>query len=251
MKRLLTPVCACLTVVAIMVVPAAGAKPSDSSSKVSAADEQYLQTSISGDRFEIIGGKLAEKKSSNTAVLKAAQTIVSDHTKSLSDAIKLAHELQAGRRYSVIVSTGGGLYSYRLNDLIEVVDFYHQCPLVRFAGRQSKVVDICGEKLNEDFVRTTAASLLEKHALHAKFWMMAPEWPPEARPFYTLFIQFDAAAAIDERQLATIHQRSTRRCKRAITTSTAVDWGSLIAVVSSSLRRKATATTPILPCAPG
>jgi putative membrane protein len=60
---------------------------------VSAADEQYLQTSISGDRFEIIGGKLAEKKSKNAAVLKAATTIVSDHTKSLSDAIKLAHQL--------------------------------------------------------------------------------------------------------------------------------------------------------------
>jgi putative membrane protein len=94
MKRLLTPVCACLAVAAIMAVPAAGAKSSGSSSKVSAADEQYLQTSISGDRFEIIGGKLAEKKSKNPAVLKAARTIVTDHTKSLSDAIKLAHELK-------------------------------------------------------------------------------------------------------------------------------------------------------------
>jgi GH3 auxin-responsive promoter len=121
-------------------------------------------------------------------------------------AIKLAHELQAGRRYSVIVSSGGGLYRYRLNDLIEVADFYHQCPLIRFVGRQSKVVDICGEKLNEDLVRTTVASLLEKHALHAAFWMMAPEWPPQARPFYTLFIQFDAVATIDERQLGTIAQ---------------------------------------------
>lgn len=120
--------------------------------------------------------------------------------------IKLAHELQAGRRYSVIVSSGGGLYRYRLNDLIEVADFYHQCPLIRFVGRQSKVVDICGEKLNEDLVRTNVASLLEKHAVHAKFWMMAPEWPPEGRPFYTLFIQFDASAAIDERQLDTIAQ---------------------------------------------
>ena len=121
-------------------------------------------------------------------------------------AIKLAHELQAGRRYSVIVSTGGGLYRYRLNDLIEVADFYHQCPLIRFVGRQAKVVDICGEKLNEDLVRTTVASLLEKHAAHAEFWMMAPEWPPEGRPFYTLFIQFDAGAAIDERQPDTIAQ---------------------------------------------
>ncbi|HKO26579.1 MAG TPA: DUF4142 domain-containing protein [Solirubrobacteraceae bacterium] len=94
MKRLLTPVCACLAVAAIAVVPAAGAKSSRSSSKVSAADEQYLQASISGDRFEVIGGKLAEKKSKNPSVLKLAKTLVDDHSKSLSDAIKLAHELK-------------------------------------------------------------------------------------------------------------------------------------------------------------
>jgi putative membrane protein len=94
MKRLLTPVCACLAVAAIAAVPTAGAKSSKSSSKVSAADEQYLQTSISGDRFEIIGGKIAEKKSHNAAVRKLANTLVSDHSKSLSDAIKLAHELK-------------------------------------------------------------------------------------------------------------------------------------------------------------
>jgi putative membrane protein len=93
-KRLLAPACACLAAAAIAAVPAAGAKSGGASSKVSAADEQYLQTSISGDRFEIIGGNLAEKKSHNAAVLKLARSLVSDHSKSLSDAVKLAHELK-------------------------------------------------------------------------------------------------------------------------------------------------------------
>jgi GH3 auxin-responsive promoter len=114
--------------------------------------------------------------------------------------IKLAHELQAGRRYSVVVTTGGGLYRYRLNDLIEVVDFYHQCPLIRFMGRQSKVVDICGEKLNEEYVRTTVTAILKKHDLNVPFWMMAPEWSNDASPFYTLFVQFDANAGVHEGQ---------------------------------------------------
>jgi hypothetical protein len=118
--------------------------------------------------------------------------------------IRLAHELQAGRRYSVIVTTGGGLYRYRLNDLIEVVDFYHQCPLIRFVGRQSKVVDICGEKLNEAYVRAVVTDILEKYKLNVTFWMMAPEWPHAARPFYTLFIQFDAHTVPDEKQLRTV-----------------------------------------------
>ena len=121
-------------------------------------------------------------------------------------ATRLAHELEAGRRYTVIVTTGGGLYRYRLNDLIEVVDFYHRCALIRFVGRQASVVDMCGEKLNEDFAYTTIAGLLEKHALRAAFWMMAPEWPPDGRPFYTLFIQFDAAIAHKTELLHTLAQ---------------------------------------------
>lgn len=130
-------------------------------------------------------------------------------------AIKLAHELQRERRYSVIVTTGGGLYRYRLNDVIEVVGFYHRCPLIRFVGRQSKVVDICGEKLNEAFVRVTVEDALAKHRLKAAFWMMAPQWPDDARPFYTLFIQFDANTKGDEEQL----QRLTREIDEAMQAS--------------------------------
>jgi hypothetical protein len=115
--------------------------------------------------------------------------------------IKLAHELQVGRRYAVIVTTGGGLYRYRLNDIIEVADYYRQCPLIRFIGRQAKVVDICGEKLNEEYVRATVEDALKKDQLKAAFWMMAPQWPDDALPFYTLFIQFDAGIVIDEGKL--------------------------------------------------
>jgi hypothetical protein len=126
---------------------------------------------------------------------------VGDVADETAPAIRLAHELHAGRRYAVIVTTGGGLYRYRLNDLIEVADFYRQCPLVRFVGRQSKVVDVCGEKLNEDFVRGVVAEVLARHALRPAFWMLAPECPPDGRPFYTLFVELDARSTHDDRRL--------------------------------------------------
>lgn len=121
-------------------------------------------------------------------------------------AIRLAHELQSGRKYSLIVSTGGGFYRYRLNDVIEVVDFYHSCPLIRFVGRQSKVVDICGEKLNEEYARVTVADVFKKHELQPLFWMMAPEWPGGSRPFYTLFVQFATDTTLHQKQLQSIAQ---------------------------------------------
>ncbi len=137
--------------------------------------------------------------------------------------IKLAHELQAGHRYAVIVTTGAGLYRYQLNDMIEVADFYRQCPLIRFVGRQSKVVDICGEKLNEEYVYAIVTNILAKYTLNTTFWMMAPEWPDENRPFYTLFIQFtpdtlsnedqlhDVASEIDNAMQHSYHYEYSRR----------------------------------------
>ncbi len=94
MKRFLPLVFACLAVAAVIAIPASAAGSSKSSKKVSSGDEQYLQTSISGDRFEIIGGKWAKGHTKNAAVLRMANRLVSDHSKSLSDAIKLAHSLK-------------------------------------------------------------------------------------------------------------------------------------------------------------
>ncbi|MBV9810107.1 MAG: DUF4142 domain-containing protein [Solirubrobacterales bacterium] len=90
MKRLLLLAFACLALAGVTAASAAGAKPSKS---FSAADEQYLKTSIEGDRFEIIGGKWAQTHTKNAAVLRMADRIVSDHTKSLKDAVKLARSL--------------------------------------------------------------------------------------------------------------------------------------------------------------
>lgn len=56
----------------------------------SGLDEEWLKTSAQGDVFEINGGKIALRKSHNAAVRKLARTLVSDHTKSLSDAKKVA-----------------------------------------------------------------------------------------------------------------------------------------------------------------
>jgi putative membrane protein len=55
-------------------------------------DKQWLKSSIEGDRFEIQGGKLALSKTSGPKVRKLAETLIEDHTKSLQDAIELAHK---------------------------------------------------------------------------------------------------------------------------------------------------------------
>ena len=64
----------------------------------------------------------------------------------------LAHDLEEGRRYEVVLTTGGGLYRYRLGDVVEVTGHHGVLPVLRFTGRADKVSDLVGEKLSEAFV---------------------------------------------------------------------------------------------------
>jgi putative membrane protein len=59
----------------------------------SAWDEEWLMMSIQGDLFEIQGGKLAKQKATTQIVRDLAERLIEDHTKSLQDAVDVAHEL--------------------------------------------------------------------------------------------------------------------------------------------------------------
>jgi len=102
----------------------------------------------------------------------------------------LAHQLQLGKSYSVIITTGGGLYRYRLNDIIKVVGFRQECPLVRFIGKEDKVSDLCGEKLNERHIVEILNGAFEQYQLRSRFFMMAPSLSEDGKYSYTLFLQF-------------------------------------------------------------
>jgi hypothetical protein len=102
--------------------------------------------------------------------------------------LRLAHELEPGRRYSVALTTGGGLYRYRLHDLVEVTGRYGACPLVRFAGKEALVSDWFGEKLNERHVAQALDETISRHGLHTTFAMVACD-DRAAPPAYTLYVE--------------------------------------------------------------
>jgi hypothetical protein len=65
---------------------------------------------------------------------------------------RLAHELEVGRCYEVVVTNGGGLWRYRLGDTVECTGHVGRTPSLRFIGRGNRVSDLRGEKLSEAFV---------------------------------------------------------------------------------------------------
>jgi hypothetical protein len=106
----------------------------------------------------------------------------------------LAHELEQGQAYEPVLTTGGGLYRYRLHDIVEVVGHLKDCPLFRFSGKAGQISDRFGEKLNEYHVRQALDRLLQRYALRPEFVMVAYE-ERAGKPSYILFIEAPAAPA--------------------------------------------------------
>lgn len=101
----------------------------------------------------------------------------------------LAHELRPGETYSVIVTTGGGLWRYRLGDLVEVDAFVGATPSLRFLGRGGSVSDLCGEKLAEHFVTSAIEAACATCGFAPRFAMLAPDADAVGRWSYTLFAE--------------------------------------------------------------
>lgn len=101
---------------------------------------------------------------------------------------RLADELERGHRYVVVLSTGGGLYRYRLNDVVEVIGHLRQCPLIRFVGRQSYISDWFGEKLNEAYVASVLSRSFEQFGISPSFAMLACDATLRS-PAYVLYIE--------------------------------------------------------------
>jgi hypothetical protein len=103
------------------------------------------------------------------------------------DRPRLAHALERGGRYRVILTTGAGLYRYQLRDGIEVVDFLARCPLLRFLGKVDRVSDLVGEKLAETHVRSILDRIFAAVGWSPRFALLVPVL---GRPsHYALYVQ--------------------------------------------------------------
>jgi hypothetical protein len=104
---------------------------------------------------------------------------------------RLAHELRLGESYEVVVTTGGGLWRYRLGDIVEVDGFVGATPSLRFLGRGQRVSDLCGEKLAEPFVTRAIGEACASFRIAPAFAMLAPENTTEGQWRYALFVEGD------------------------------------------------------------
>lgn len=123
------------------------------------------------------------------------------------DDVRLAHELEVGHRYQVILTTGGGLRRYDTEDVVEVTGYREQAPVLKFIGRANHVSDHFGEKLNEIFVRERLEIAL-RDVPHT-FAMLACD-----RDAYVLYLESEAdvdLGALDDSLREAHHYDLARR----------------------------------------
>ncbi len=102
---------------------------------------------------------------------------------------KLIHELEKNIEYSVIITTGGGLYRYELKDKIQVTGKYKGLPVIKFIGR-NETLDFVGEKLDETFIVNSINKLKSQFEINYKFLLFAPEINNKTTN-YSLYIECD------------------------------------------------------------
>lgn len=85
-----------------------------------------------------------------------------------------AWELVRDREYSIVLTTGGGLYRYRLHDRVRVTGYHSQAPCLEFLSREGKVVDLVGEKLHAEHVSAVLAAVSKQLGVQLDFAMLAP-----------------------------------------------------------------------------
>ncbi|KAI1896471.1 hypothetical protein AGOR_G00095130 [Albula goreensis] len=61
----------------------------------------------------------------------------------------LMDQVQKGQLYELVVTNASGLFRYRIGDVVKVVGFHNQCPIVEFQYRRGQMLNVRGEKVSE------------------------------------------------------------------------------------------------------
>lgn len=74
-------------------------------------------------------------------------------------------ELEVGRKYAIVLTTFSGLYRYMMNDVITVVGFHGEAPVIEISGRYKNLLNAAGEKIDEATMREAVRIWAERMEL--------------------------------------------------------------------------------------
>jgi hypothetical protein len=105
-----------------------------------------------------------------------------------------AWRVNVSERYGVVLTSGSGLYRYRLRDTVEVTGFWRGAPVLRFLGKEAMVSDWFGEKIDESHARRAIAAVAESLGCEPTWALIACEEFDDGHA-YALFLEPGAGAS--------------------------------------------------------
>ena len=81
-------------------------------------------------------------------------------------------QIEQGKEYYIIATTGTGLYRYFMNDIVRVTGVFHATPAIEFVQKGKGVTNITGEKVYESQVIDAVRSTEEETGIVSEFFMM-------------------------------------------------------------------------------
>jgi GH3 auxin-responsive promoter len=135
----------------------------------------------------------------------------------------LAHELEVGGTYGVVLTTSAGLYRYNIGDVVRVNEFYGSTPVLEFLHRAGHTCSLTGEKLTESQVAGAVSQAASRLGLIIGTFTLCPAVRPY--PHYVLLAEVKAPldrsmssrflrAFDDDLGLRNVEYRSKRSSRR-------------------------------------
>lgn len=110
----------------------------------------------------------------------------------------LASQLEKGREYFIIITTPAGLYRYDIGDVVRVIGFFNNTPIIEFVQRGLNVSSLTGEKLYEFQVVEAVNKALDKHKLFVEFFTASIQWGNPPR--YVFLVEFNEHSPFDKKK---------------------------------------------------
>ncbi|MFH1505748.1 MAG: GH3 auxin-responsive promoter family protein [archaeon] len=91
----------------------------------------------------------------------------------MGDPITLG-EVESGKEYSVLMTTQEGLYRYDIGDIVRVVDFYENLPVVEFVDRRNRGFSIADEYTTESVLVSSVKKASERQRIPLVSFTVVP-----------------------------------------------------------------------------
>ena len=98
-------------------------------------------------------------------------------------------ELEDGKRYFILLTTGGGCYRYDLRDVLQVDGFYGKIPQLKFVYKGKHCCNLAGEKMTEGHFNEAIQKIKEDEAEKGIVYFVAVPRKESGNIGYNLYIE--------------------------------------------------------------